>query len=441
MPLIDKIVQMQASFWKKLNDELKTKRYVLYMFDSLTFKSVIFNKLASKKPTIIITRPQFYGNFSHYENCKILKKPSEIKTLKDFNGIIVTTIHTVSKFKNLFETFISEKQFNLIIGCDGPTINSSYLFMSKNLDTIFLDAFNNWRPKNIDKPFIFWDDNKFNQFPKPRYINNEFIYKLFNNKHPYWSKIIIKIIFNRQRPHGLHLNSALKTISSFIIENKIFLKNYIPKDFFNLEQFYDSLCLHVSIEKRKKLFKQILGNKFNILTTPENTILFSDLYFLAKEEVDVVKNIFNSKISRFKNPDDLTFFIQQEIKNINLLLKKEFVFNIKKQNVTFLEIDTIFIARIDNYETMKKIGASAWCITSSLHFFEQYTEGKEQFILYDFEYDPTDRKSMIGFTVNNRQITHAHFKNDSSCCFSAIYDKIKHIDNFKEVFGYELRQH
>jgi hypothetical protein len=80
----------------------------------------------------------------------------------------------------------------------------------------------------------------------------------------------------------------------------------------------------------------------------------------------------------------------------------------------FYSKDNIIAFKIDKYEECKELGSPSWCIHREESYFNTYTNNDcRQFIIYDFEKDSKDVKSIIGFTTyQDGSLRTQHLKDD-----------------------------
>ena len=87
---------------------------------------------------------------------------------------------------------------------------------------------------------------------------------------------------------------------------------------------------------------------------------------------------------------------------------------------------TMLMLRIYNFKTSKKIGSPPWCIVSSESMFLSYvTNMTNQYFLWDFTKEISDKRHMIGTTVEaSGKITSGHWANDDTINDLTYLDRI-----------------
>jgi hypothetical protein len=138
--------------------------------------------------------------------------------------------------------------------------------------------------------------------------------------------------------------------------------------------------------EQKNIAKELLKTDYNLLLQTANK--------------DNLQN-FVSKISRYKSFDELKnamkLFGKSSINKKSEI--KEYVVKSKYSNIVF-ENENILIVKISSIEDVKVLGSdTSWCILRDL-MWNRYTNGRYQYILYDFSKDTLDPNFKIGFTLN-----------------------------------------
>jgi hypothetical protein len=123
-----------------------------------------------------------------------------------------------------------------------------------------------------------------------------------------------------------------------------------------------------------------------------------------KENVDALV----SKISRYKTSKDLLnalkLFSKDSMNDKEKVL--DYINNSDSAKIAF-QNDNILITKIERIEDVQKLGSdTSWCILGH-GMWKNYTSGRYQYILYNFEKDDLDPLFKIGFTLNKDFTIHA----------------------------------
>ena len=133
---------------------------------------------------------------------------------------------------------------------------------------------------------------------------------------------------------------------------------------------------------------------------------------LAKEkQINFIK-----KASTFDNTNEILKYISFLVKDSFKWDKNsviEYMQNIDgiKYNI-ILDVDNIILFEALDYEAIKLFGKTTnWCISKNKKYWNDYIgkhNGPRQFVLFDFNQKEDSEYSIIGFTISDRIITHAH---------------------------------
>lgn len=127
-------------------------------------------------------------------------------------------------------------------------------------------------------------------------------------------------------------------------------------------------------------------------------------------------DVFISKVSRYKDEGSLINALKIFSKNSDN--NREHIQNVlqdMKSKIIFDDKDILIIS-IDNYEDMQSLGSdTSWCIVPSRNTYNNYTKGRFQFIILNYNLDDFDPKFKIGLTLtDDGKIYAAHDIVDSS---------------------------
>ena len=127
-------------------------------------------------------------------------------------------------------------------------------------------------------------------------------------------------------------------------------------------------------------------------------------------------DILITKISRYHSKEELrtalTLFSKESINDEEKI--KEYLKESKSEIV--YDKEDIMIIKVNSILDVQKLGSdTSWCILGQ-SMWARYTNGRYQYILYDFSKDDWDPKFKIGFTLNKDFTVHAaHDILDSGC--------------------------
>jgi hypothetical protein len=145
--------------------------------------------------------------------------------------------------------------------------------------------------------------------------------------------------------------------------------------------------------EQKALAKELLSSDYNLL-----------LQVSKKENL----NILLKKISRYKTKNELknalNIFGKDPINSREKIL--EYAEGSNSTHIIY-QSEKLLIIRIDKIEDVQKLGSdTSWCILRKGNW-NTYTNGRWQYILYDFDRDELEPEFKIGFTLNKDLTIHA----------------------------------
>lgn len=179
------------------------------------------------------------------------------------------------------------------------------------------------------------------------------------------------------------------------IVNKLFneltpkLKKLVDKD-----KFTKILRTGIKYEENlKKFFKKCKAYE----PDSEDALGVEALYSDTIKYIENLEGIFNSEA------------IQNRIKNENL-------------NIDIIhDANTMLILKVNDYESMKVLGSTDWCIVKSENHWDNYVNDfTVQYMIFDFTKDRTEREHAIGVTVSvnfgtePNKYTAMHWANDDN---------------------------
>jgi len=132
-----------------------------------------------------------------------------------------------------------------------------------------------------------------------------------------------------------------------------------------------------------------------------------------------LKDFYSKKGGKFKDAKSLynetTALIDNLSGGFNLTAMKNKIKD-KGCNVeVVLERPDLLVIRPIDYNASNALGSSSWCISYSKNYWDSYADVfSNQYFIYDFTKPLSDKKSMIGVTVNpDGSFKASHFKDDS----------------------------
>lgn len=180
----------------------------------------------------------------------------------------------------------------------------------------------------------------------------------------------------------------------------------------------EKFALSIASNKYKKLIEEDnIENRYEYTKLNEkNYLIWEYLYENINEKE--IQNYIGKKIAKYKNKEDFEYDLIKFLNIKNDFNVEKIKNKIKENNLNVdIELDknNLLVLKIKDFNSSKILGSTSWCISTYESDFNSYTRGdNDQYFLFDFNKRSEDIKSMIGFTVRNDIITHAHYKNDYS---------------------------
>lgn len=218
---------------------------------------------------------------------------------------------------------------------------------------------------------------------------------------------IIKIIKKYQENSNI-----LKNCNFDIVESFADIKG--DCNYKELEQIDDEI--HKNIRKHKiKLFAyNIASKKYHKLYDQETMILMEHIYDL-KLDPEVLQNEIGKKLAIYKDSDEFNATLNKFYTYFTDISKSKILENSKSTNTRIItDENNMIILQIDNFNQSKLFGSSSWCITREESYYKKYTQNnKKQYFIYNFNKKLTEKDSLIGITLNGKQLHVAHYKDDT----------------------------
>lgn len=328
--------------------------------------------------------------------------------------------------------------------------------------------------KNIDEIYICSDKSILIKNKK-----NELIDILSNHEVEKLTLMLIKEAVNEEFPKNPYLAKTLfsmipldNTYKFYLFENVVstlkdnlpilklynfdILKSFKEKQMSGnkkvVEKSYELLDDEMNKIVRNHTIKNyaegILSNKYRHLYNEDTYRIMENLYDIKVTEKQL-QNYIGKKIAAYKTPEEFNNALEHFSKSFNEFTVDATIMKANNVDATIISNeDNVVILQVHTHEQCKTIGSAAWCIARDESYFKSYTNGCEQYIIFDFNKDSKDNDSMIGVTVDSKgEISAAHYKDDDeidfddedlNCYVDMIYENKKldskaKIDNKKLV--------
>jgi ankyrin repeat protein len=200
-----------------------------------------------------------------------------------------------------------------------------------------------------------------------------------------------------------------------------------------------------SFETSEDLYDYLTDKKFNTKVNQTINSLPSRTRRLANQElkdliknnidsIDSIKDFYSKKGGRYKNIDDLIKDTKSLITNLQGEWNPDSI-KYEDKELVYKDSNTL-ILWIDSYNRSCDLGSKHWCISTSEGMFKQYTSGfKKQYFIYDFTKDISDKKSMIGTTIDRSgKPTSIHYKDDTEGKKEDILPYLQHLKPYSKDY-------
>jgi len=213
---------------------------------------------------------------------------------------------------------------------------------------------------------------------------------------------------------------------------KLLLNTNIDKPidtFDKLEDLYDYIQSYEINKKVNQVINSLPSGTRNMIS--DNKKLFDELkntISLNIEYAKLIKDLYSKKGGRYKEPVSLVKDTKDYIKN----LKGGFNSDTIKKKLEGLNIEIvvdtpeILMIKVNDYSASCKIGSKHWCISTSQSYWNNYVnEFTNQYFIFDFTKDISDKKHMIGTTISpSGKITSAHWSDDTTVTDLSYFDSL-----------------
>ena len=174
------------------------------------------------------------------------------------------------------------------------------------------------------------------------------------------------------------------------------------------ESLGDYLTKTMYDRKTKQVLKSLPSRARRLVTDK-----LIDLIFNFPQYIVNIKDFYSKKGGRYKTNDKLYNDTESLINNLSGGWSVESI-KYNEEELVYKDITTL-ILHISDYSRSCDLGSQHWCISTDESMWDGYTSDfKKQYFIYDFSKSPSDKKSMIGVTIDlSGSISACHYKDDS----------------------------
>jgi hypothetical protein len=226
--------------------------------------------------------------------------------------------------------------------------------------------------------------------------------------------------------------NALKDLFTEIKDNKNLLKN-LPKQVINYknpEELIDDLTKAKEWSIYNRMFVQRIKGSFKKDARKDDEMMDSFTAISDDKQKDLLQN-FIPKINRYKSYSDFRIAVFNYLSDP---IDREEILN-KIENTSGIDVyyqdEIILVADVFNFKASCAIGSKSWCISNSLHWWDNYnktSKGNKQYFIWNFTVPATDINSRVGVTIKpDGSALTAHLKND----------RFVYFDKYCERYGIE----
>ncbi len=237
-----------------------------------------------------------------------------------------------------------------------------------------------------------------------------------------FSKKSERVFFSRCLSENISIE-MIEKLNEDRIKHKQTLKNFnVDFDFhinrktnnYNkaFEDLNDIIQKTIILQESKKLLKSVISNKYKNLINEDTKKIFITLAEKGITKNEISKNVTN-KIINFKEAEDFNFELEKTFLsewNIDSFIKKSNEFNVD----ILSKEDNKLLLIVNDFDSMKELGSSLWCVTRESFYFNHYTNNfNEMSILFDFNKKEQDVSSKIAILSSAKgEVIEAYNKDD-----------------------------
>ena len=212
---------------------------------------------------------------------------------------------------------------------------------------------------------------------------------------------------------------------------KDFTKDLDLNQYYNIEEIYDYLTKQYQNRQVEQVIKSLPSKTRSIVNDSLKELIFNNLEYYTE-----IKDFYSKKGGRYKDIKDLIYDTKSFIENLKGPWNSDEVSkNLTPEEIVYKDDQTL-IAWVETYKRSCEVGSKSWCISTDEDHFKSYTKNfKKQYFIWDFTKDISDKKSLIGVTINaNGKPTAIHFKDDTEGNVEDIKDYLKYLKPYSEVY-------
>jgi hypothetical protein len=231
---------------------------------------------------------------------------------------------------------------------------------------------------------------------------------------------LITNLFKKKNEYKTLLQNEDINIESLIPEK-------IKSHFDTFEMINDTVEKTIRKQKAKSLLKSVISGKYKKLINDK-----TEKIFLALSEKNITKkeisNKVTKKIASFYSSEDLNIALEKELlSDWNLAYYKD---KIKDLNVSVIEEkDNSIFLKVSDFNSMRELGSSLWCVTRETTYFNHYTTNfNELNVILDFNKPESDVESKIALLTSAKgHILEAYDKEDYKI------EKTKYVNKYGQI--------
>ena len=174
------------------------------------------------------------------------------------------------------------------------------------------------------------------------------------------------------------------------------------------EKLYDYLTELKISSKVNQILKSLPSRSRRLVNDKLHNLIKLNI-----EYSDSIKDFYSKKGGRYKDSTKLYNDTESLINNLSGGWDVESI-KYKPEELVYKDSSTL-ILHIKDYDRSCDLGSQHWCISTSESMWNRYTKNfKKQYFIYDFSKSQSDKKSMIGVTIDTSgSIDACHYKDDS----------------------------
>lgn len=234
-----------------------------------------------------------------------------------------------------------------------------------------------------------------------------------------------------------------KKYQNLLKNNQFDIRDFKEKTF---EDIYDEISRQAIINEKRKYALSFISKKYAKLLNEEGYELFHSIKEMNLSH-EKVNDLVVKKIARYKTAEEFNESMQSFIENsksheISAITDKINASNLNAKVIVENHDKNILLIEVKDYESSKKLGSSSWCISTRKSYFDSYiSKGdkplkNKQYFLWDFNKQPSDKESLIGFTLDmTGSFQASHYKNDVSMKSGRLKSLLNDLDiHFNEIY-------